>query len=92
MSATLDFCFLVYLTATRIVLLQLLLHFGNYEPHVDFHKEFLNKLSLTDENKSEKLTCRVLSLRPFRKMGKLTKLLYFVTTSERDTTLYNHTQ
>lgn len=41
---------------------------------------------------SERLTCRVLSLRPFKKMGKLTKLLYFVTTSERDATACNHTQ
>lgn len=32
---------------------------------------------------SRGLTWRVLSLRPFRKMGKLTKLLYFVTTSEK---------
>lgn len=40
------------------------------------------KLKVGGEN--WRLTCRVLSLRPFRKMGKLTKLLYFVTTSERD--------
>lgn len=40
---------------------------------------------------SERLTWRVLSLRPFKNMGKLTKLLYFVTTSERDATACNHT-
>lgn len=32
-------------------------------------------------------TCRVFNRRPFRKMGKLTKLLYLVTTSAKQTTV-----
>lgn len=59
-------------------------------PNMNFYK-FLQILT-TWPTESERLTCRVLSLRPFKKMGKLTKLLYFVTTSERDATACNHTQ
>lgn len=41
--------------------------------------------TFASKTEEQQLTCRVLSLRPFRKMGKLTKLLYFVTTSETET-------
>lgn len=49
------------------------------------------KTEYDQPTESERLTWRVLSLRPFKKMGKLTKLLYFVTTSEREATACDHT-